>query len=98
MRLRVAHYFQIALQTYSLDFINKSLKSFHQEFLIPGIDDAAQDVRKQVRSCFLIYSTIPEFQEQAIKLAKDLRSTGRKQLIAELKEHKVISPRFTSPY
>jgi hypothetical protein len=73
------------------------MKSFHTEFLIPGIDDAAQDVRKQVRCCFVIYSEIPEFKEQAIKLAKDLRSTGKKQLVADLEEHKIISPRFTSP-
>ena len=36
-----------------------------QEFLIPGIDDTAQEVRSQVRVCFKAYATIPEFAERA---------------------------------
>jgi hypothetical protein len=41
VRLRVAVYYQIALQTYSLEIIEKSAKSMHSEFFVPGIDDVS---------------------------------------------------------
>ena len=45
VRLRAAQYFEIIINRYDLDFIQKSQKPLESEFLIPGIDDTAQEVR-----------------------------------------------------
>ena len=45
----------------------------------------------------MIYAAIPEFKDVALSLARGMRSTGKKQLMADLEEHKLIEPRFFSP-
>ena len=64
---------------------------------MPGIDDVAQDVRQQVRCCFIVYTSIPEFKDAALKLVHELRSVGKKQLVTELQEHGFIEQRMFSP-
>ena len=52
--------------------------------MIKGIDDQAQDVRKQVRICWKAYSQVEEFSERIPILLKDMRSPAKKQLLQEL--------------
>ena len=46
VRLRIALYFEIIIKRYDIDMITKSQKALETEFLLKGIDDQAQDVRK----------------------------------------------------
>ena len=46
VRLRIATYFEIIIQRYDIDFLHKSQKTLENDFLLKGIDDQAQDVRK----------------------------------------------------
>jgi hypothetical protein len=57
---------------------------------VPGIDDQSQEVRQQVRCCFLIYAAIPEFRDVALSLAFKIRTVGKKQLMNDLEEHGLV--------
>ena len=64
VRLRIATNFEIIIQRYDIDFLHKSQKTLENDFLLKGIDDQAQDVRKQVRMCWRAYQEVEEFSER----------------------------------
>ena len=39
VRLRIASYFEIIIQRFDIDFLNKSQKTLEVDFLLKGIDD-----------------------------------------------------------
>ena len=78
MRLRIATYFEIIIKRYDIDLLIKSLKVLETDFLLKGIEDQAQEVRKQVRICWKAYSEVEEFGERVAFLIKDLRGPAKK--------------------
>ncbi len=46
VRQRIAIYFDIIIKRYDFDFLSKSQKVLETDFLLKGIEDQAQDVRK----------------------------------------------------
>ena len=61
-------YLEIVIQRYDIDVLLKSAKALETEFLLKGMEDQAQDVRKQVRLCWRAYMQVEEFNERVNKL------------------------------
>ena len=61
VRLRVGEYYQICLCAYPPEMLVKNQTSIENEFLLAGLEDQSQEVRRQVRVCFKQYVTLPEF-------------------------------------
>ena len=61
-------YLEIVIQRYDIDVLLKSAKALETEFLLKGMEDQAQDVRKQVRLCWRAYMQVEEFIERVNKL------------------------------
>ena len=80
----MAGYFEIIIRRYDINYILRQQQIFEREFLLKGIDDQAQEVRKQVRICWKTYKEIPEFACRINVMLMELRSSAKKQLMQEL--------------
>ena len=78
MRLRVANYMEIIIHKYDIELLMKSQKALEAEFLLKGIDDQSQDVRKQVRFCWRAYYQVAEFSPRVTKMISEMRGPAKK--------------------
>ena len=76
--MSVAKYFKIALELYSIELISRAKKLIQNEFLLVGIEDQDQEVRKQTRVCFVAYANMSEFKAEALDLAISVQTSARK--------------------
>jgi hypothetical protein len=63
---------------YSIEVISKAQKTIETGFLLAGLDDPAQDVRKQVRACFIDFYSLPAFVQSGQKILLELKTAGKK--------------------
>ena len=78
VRLRVALYFETVIKRYDIDLLLKAQKPLENDFLLKGLEDQAQEVRKQVRLCWKAYNQVEELSDRVATLVRDMKATGKK--------------------
>ena len=76
--MRIATYLENIIKRYDIDFLTKSQRALEAEFLVKGVDDQNQDVRRQVRACWKVYNSVEEFKERVSQLLKEMRGATKK--------------------
>ena len=79
VRQRIASYVEIMIRQYDIEHLMKVQRALEVDFLLKGIEDQSQDVRRQVRLCWRAYYSIDDsFKERVIELMNELRGISKK--------------------
>ena len=81
VRQRVASYVEIMMRGYEIEHLMRVQRPLEFDFLLRGIEDQSQDVRKQVRLCWRAYNSIDDsFKARVKELLHELKGPSKKQL------------------